>query len=1194
MTNVDGAPQHIGLTASSLLDVAMQCIHAFRGSGGFAMIALLSFMIHMLAPLLKAQVLNDSGEDCSSTSLGCSAVQELTSTSCTSLSEPTGGSLSTPAFCRDEAQRTSTGPRSTPQHLDLADQEMENWIRMRDDAVFEMTRSFEQLIQVGEPEIAGEIAYRLRELLEALRGDSLVDRCYVGCTYQAITACVRVSLRHRPRGGTQLSPEWSETVRILERGIYEAAVARVRNHARAEAIALRRRDLLLSRQHPPEGRPSNDGTAGTSPTQTSQAHKRARLGGEPPRTEEDVGVDEDELVAMVATSSDTSRTPRRTGRSRPLVTESTVWLTPRGALHEAPQPTAHPDEGPTTTDEAMELWLELLGFTEAPGNSLPTVVPESIQHTIQETIQTLTPRAIGLMRRSLPLCLNSIQDEVLELVRAATQATSRSRRESRASASTLGREGPDRASGSTSGREVSDREPTPSSTCPETRRGGEEPPGENTVEAVDTVEGDTVEVVVDDGDSDSSYWLQVGMWKREEEDVYTDGVQDTDDLLLVQGEMRPGDPPTFSGSSSSTSSSQDTGRVAPDAEQAVWNKHHGSTTEGTPTPEYIGEEIRRLTWWRTLAQQLRGDAGQSLVDRKVWKQAAERIQARGDEHYSVFANVLMDVLGEHVSLEVEPNQEVSQEIFDVVRDMEAHLWHAYMARFAEGASEPSRRKGWKVNNKPSWELQHPMGMMAAQWVQGDRYWCRCVRDSNGKVIAVRDGTEPPGLRHQEGEWTSTTSHDAEPDEATLEEDAEVANLMQKTLTSMMNQQGRTRLVLQGMNFRLSNVEKRSASRRARAILTRLVLRFGISSGTRFGLHELVQDAEATLAGHVEDGPPDIESTDEDVQFVRGWWGDLLSALEHDLHAAPPLPLQCLTAREQQEIERGMEEDREQAKAEEEWEEHMRRLDRRDEHGDEREGPPKPGADCGSSSQRLTAQQYRSWEDWAMWDEMNGARQGHRKRKLHIQVTMGGAASSSCSAATCDLGAWDGRSELSISLRVGPEIAGGQLAEQGDRERLPTTEEQPGATTEVPPSDVSTVEVPDPVAIQLANEGTVGGQLGEGAHGELSEQAEELIAPTVLESVPVEGHIDSVETVPWEHSGLEAVRDGGHTGLGEISEGDLAEIEIYAARLRAEYEGGNSLGTDFEEFLTTRAEEVMRKTTEAQDTQAEAEGDGGEK
>ena len=653
------------------------------------MITLLSFMIHMCAPLLKAQVLNDNGGNCSSASLGCSTVQELTSSSSTSPSETMSGSLSTPAFCRDEAQGTSTGPHSTPQHVDVADQEMENWIRMRDDAIFEMTRAFEQLVQVGESEIAGEMAYRLRELLEAPRGDSLVDRCYVGCTYQAITTCVRFSLRHRPRGGTELSPEWMETVRILEKGIYEAAATRVRNYARAEAAAVRRRELLLSRQPTQTSAQPSGGTDRTSPHRENHVRKRTRPDNDSQQAEECSEADGGELVTMVATSSDTSRTPRRTGRSRPLVTESTVWLTPRGALHEAPSTTTHPDEGPTTTDEAMELWLELLGFTEAPGNSLPTVIPESIQSTIQETIQAMTPRAVGLMRRSLPLCLNSVQDEVLELVRASSQATSRP--------SEVGR-----ASSSTSGRDASGRAPAPPSTCTEAGREVEEVREEHTGGATNAGEADTVEVVVEDGDSDSSYWLQVGMWQRAEGVGIEDVSQDMDDLYLVQVGMEIEDSSSSSGSSSSTSSSQRTGQEAPDAEQAVWNKHHGAGDREMSTQGYAGEDVRRLTWWRILTQQLKGDAGQSLVDRKVWKQAAEMVQARGDENYSIFANVLMDVLGEHVSMEIEPDREVNQVTLDVIKDIAARLWHAYEARLMEAPARPSRRQGWRTNNKPSW------------------------------------------------------------------------------------------------------------------------------------------------------------------------------------------------------------------------------------------------------------------------------------------------------------------------------------------------------------------------------------------------------------------------------------------------------------------------------------------------------------
>ena len=60
---------------------------------------------------------------------------------------------------------------------------------------------------------------------------------------------------------------------------------------------------------------------------------------------------------------------------------------------------------------------------------------------------------------------------------------------------------------------------------------------------------------------------------------------------------------------------------------------------------------------------------------------------------------------------------------------------------------------------------------------------------------------------------------------------------------------------------------------------RLTRSFGIAGENRGGQHELVQDAEATLASHVD---PDLVEehfgTQEDFDFVEGWWGDLLNAL----------------------------------------------------------------------------------------------------------------------------------------------------------------------------------------------------------------------------------------------------------------------------------------------------------------------------
>ena len=268
-----------------------------------------------------------------------------------------------------------------------------------------------------------------------------MDRCYIGCTYQAIDTCVKHSLRYRPNKDIDLSPEWMETVRLLGKGIYEAAAARARNFHRADAAAKRRRELLLSR------RPGQSEGVSQAEEEFTQGKKRQREPVEPEGVPDAPSSGIEDSLSLVATSTDTSGTPRRSGRTRTLVTESTLWLTPIGARHEPPQEatTAVRTQGPTTTEEAIERWLELLGFTETPTESLPTVIAESVQASVQEAVQSMTPRAVGLMRRSLPLCLNAIQDEALELVGASASSATRSRDRSRWATSTPGRGSSERA-----------------------------------------------------------------------------------------------------------------------------------------------------------------------------------------------------------------------------------------------------------------------------------------------------------------------------------------------------------------------------------------------------------------------------------------------------------------------------------------------------------------------------------------------------------------------------------------------------------------------------------------------------------------------------------------------------------------------------------------------------------------------------
>ncbi|CAE7302157.1 unnamed protein product, partial [Symbiodinium sp. CCMP2456] len=239
----------------------------------------------------------------------------------------------------------------------------------------------------------------------------------------------------------------------------------------------------------------------------------------------------------------------------------------------------------------------------------------------------------------------------------------------------------------------------------------------------------------------------------------------------------------------------------------------------------------------------------------------------------------------------------------------------------------------------------------------------------------------------------------------------------RTLTAMMGQQSRTRAALQGLNYRLSNMGGGCTTKRARELLRRLVAQYHIGSETRSRVHEMVLDAEATLAGHVDDSLLEDECTDEDRNFIDGWWADLNAALNHDVNSREVTAFRCMGARETQEIEHDMEESLMQELAREEWEEHEAAR----------------AQQSLATTDDIPAAQYRSWEDWAMFDEMNKPMPTKRRRRT-VDMTVesgsqGASSSTSQATASCTLD-WEEGEEIRISLRVRPQLARAETGATG--------------------------------------------------------------------------------------------------------------------------------------------------------------------
>ena len=259
------------------------------------------------------------------------------------------------------------------------------------------------MVRDGECDEAGEMAHRLHELITTPRGEEVVDQLYWSVCLQTGQLCARMSTRHRPRDGCELDGPEQAVVREWEASLYQVATLQARIIHNVKEWQAAYRDQIRR----------------SSPRGADQRRVRRRVSEAP--QEEDA-----DWSTLVGTSRVTSRTPRRSGTtpttsessrataptaSSVTVTETTIWLTPRGALRHPPSGMVE-GSGPTCTDEAISTWMNLLGLSSTSPHSLPTMIPESMQQDILRTVSGMGQRARGLMARSLPQCLNLVQDEI--------------------------------------------------------------------------------------------------------------------------------------------------------------------------------------------------------------------------------------------------------------------------------------------------------------------------------------------------------------------------------------------------------------------------------------------------------------------------------------------------------------------------------------------------------------------------------------------------------------------------------------------------------------------------------------------------------------------------------------------------------------------------------------------------------------
>ncbi|CAE7223916.1 Ank3 [Symbiodinium sp. CCMP2592] len=691
------------------------------------------------------------------------------------------------------------------------DSRADNWPMMRDQATDIIECNLRYMVRDGDSATAGEIAHQLWEMFEAPCGDSMVDWCYSQAARPARDVCARYARRHRPRDGTDLDEAETDLLHRLEKGVYEAAASNARGIRRMQEYFEQRRARR----------------AAASPPVTPTLSRNTRRRLEPDEGGDDAELDtEGDVNSLVGTSQRSSRTPRTTRPNRPdrprsrtptvtEVTESTVWLTPHGALHTdpgAPSSTA----GPVDTTEAIAEWLQLLGFTDDSGVSLPTTVPEHMQRAVQTALTSMCPRARGLMQRSLPQCLNYIQDELIQLIETGIPpppTAPRPRPSARPSSA------PARPSSGAS----SSARPPPTTAA----------------------DSDMVEVIAEYDETDEELLMQVGMRVKGESAGH-------DDACLVQRgiplpphrDLPHADPPA----------PDNEGDITGPPEQVPASPRSRSRSPASTSGEEAEPPAEAQRWLEGAQLRLAllrncggGNGGLVRVFRGL-------VSNRDSPSYEAYARPFVRWLSRGIT-----NPYGDDHADDLVWAswVENLLWLDWVALRIPPPGTPRRQVGI---------------FEAVDGIRAGTNTYRVLRETPlDEAIILPEDVDSENAIYSE---TDLPMPLIELLFADLFMPLHSSGLMETSLaTRRASPVDGLSSVLQGVDFRLSQTEVMARVRRALTLLHRLRHYYDISGG-RCGLPAAAEGVEALLTAHaVADGGDETvtEPGNEDTSFIEQWW-----------------------------------------------------------------------------------------------------------------------------------------------------------------------------------------------------------------------------------------------------------------------------------------------------------------------------------
>ncbi|CAE7823803.1 unnamed protein product [Symbiodinium sp. CCMP2456] len=836
---------------------------------------------------------------------------------------------------------------------------------------------------------------------------------------------------------------------------------------------------------------------------------------------------------------------------------SDLELTTAGVFHSPPTSGNEPD----STDAAIERWVELLGFLDTTGGSLPTMVPEDVQHSVVTAIGRMGDRARGLMLRSLPQCLNLIQDELTQLINQVQSLT--------------------------------EEDPLP------TPEPGEEEMCRQPMNAREV--DDMVEVVLDPEvveESEEELWMQV-YTRQHRKQGGEDRAKDLEDLCFMQHppprtKTAPMDEPAWCSTARAglrflmqqgrgdmaIRRLRDLLRRCPDdgvRDRALRElpavlrvRKEPEASEGETKPVACEE------WTDAIFRQLGGDlhnldpdppettvtsseAGPSASsgDRPrlpfeifhaahIWPNGsystrddlvrAGRWDLLHEPPPSGGNMVMVDSHGTPAARQSSHQRQGHEEQEEATSLMSVGpLWLA-LPTVARGFDEP-----WQGETSPNWwweavdDLRDLMDRGADEYdlahrledslrAEGDE---RMTEDNliytNGLIRAMwlhQEHVSPP--LHN---WRGTPG------------EVEVTELL-RTILKRIKDHWYWQICPIAMEHRAEEAEldqSRSPQRRGPALWfpppaqeeTALM---------QTSLTKLMGECEALLASYVDGELLQEAPRGDDLDFVEAWWADLRAALDHDV-GQEQTQLDAMTAAASAESPPNppsLEQDR--AKQEEEHEreeEEQMELDRQrwNDYMDEKEAEN----EANQVLEQKKSKACQEWDDWAMWDALHAAPPLRRRR---IEVTVTPRNSQAASSSDCPTPAvahmnvdWDPSWGLDIRVQVAPEGTSR------------TSRPQPPARD--PP--IPAVLPEGSVAMQAQAEAT-------GSNEEVHERGQHS------------SNMDLRETVPW----------GGTEVNDSLNEVELAGCEAFAADLAKEFESKEAEEyeqmTELEKFKLQRREE----------------------